>query len=47
MDKEVIKKKLYNVNQWVQDARAAKDWKTYEEATTEYNRLLKLLKEAR
>lgn len=46
MKKDVIKKKLFNVNKWVQDARDRKDWKTYHEAVEEYMRLLKFLKAA-
>ena len=42
---DTIKKKMYNVNTAVQQARDAKDWKTYKEATEEYNRLSNILKE--
>lgn len=42
---DTIKKKMYNVNTAVQQAREAKDWKTYKEATEEYNRLSNILKE--
>ena len=44
MKKEVIMKKLHNINNWVQEARERKDWKTYEAAVAEYTRLTKLLK---
>lgn len=44
MKKEIIMKKLYNVNEWVIKARAEKDWKTYEAAVNEYARLTRLLK---
>ena len=46
MKKEVIMKKLHNINNWVQEARERKDWKTYEAAVAEYTRLTKLLKVA-
>ena len=37
-------KKLYNVSEWVNKARAEKDWETYEAAVNEYARLTRLLK---
>ena len=43
-NKEIIKKKLQKVNEWVQQAREAKDWETYDLAVREYNRLSKILK---
>lgn len=46
MKKELIMKKLYNVNEWVIKAKAEKDWKTYEAAVIEYTRLTKLLRAA-
>lgn len=44
MTKEIIMKKLYNVSEWVNKARAEKDWETYEAAVNEYARLTRLLK---
>ena len=46
MKKELIMKKLHNVNTWVVKAREEKDWETYEQAVMEYTRLAKLLEEA-
>lgn len=46
MKKELIMKKLRNVNTWVVKAREEKDWKMYGQALVEYTRLTKLLKEA-
>lgn len=46
MKKELIMKKLHNVNTWVVKAREEKDWETYEQAVMEYTRLTKLLVEA-
>ena len=45
MNKEMLRKKLYNVNEWCVKAREMKDWETYRQATIEYNRLLNILKE--
>lgn len=46
MKKELIMKKLRNVNIWVVKAREEKNWKMYGQALAEYTRLTKLLKEA-
>ena len=46
MKKELIMKKLHNVNTWVVKAREEKDWETYEQAVMEYTRLTRLLEEA-
>ena len=46
MKKELIMKKLRNVNTWIVKAREEKDWKMYGQALIEYTRLTKLLKEA-
>ena len=46
MKKELIMKKLHNVNTWVVKAREKKDWETYEQAVMEYTRLTRLLEEA-
>ena len=43
-NKEIIKKKLQKVNEWVQAAREAKDWETYDLAVREYTRLTEILK---
>lgn len=43
MKKELIMKKLHNVNTWVVKAREEKDWETYEQAVKEYTRLANLL----
>ena len=45
MKRDLIMKKLYTVNKWVQEAREAKDWETYEQAICEYIRLANLLNE--
>lgn len=45
MAKELIRKKMYFVNEWIQTAREAKDWKTYNEAVKEYARLAKIAEE--
>ena len=42
MTNELLKKKMYFVNEWIQASREAKDWKTYNEATKEYARLAKI-----
>lgn len=42
--KEIIKKKLIKVSEWVLIAREAKDWKTYDLAVREYTRLANILK---
>jgi hypothetical protein len=43
MKKEIIKKKMQKVNEWVIKARKTKDWATYEMAVREYTRLAKIL----
>ena len=47
MKREIILKKLHNVNEWVCKARDAKDWTEYEAATKEYARLAAILKTAK